>query len=213
MAQFVSTAYGPPWEGIQGTGVTATGINLKNAPPRFIVAVDPTVIPLGSILSIQPNPFNAPFFYAGDTGGKIKGNRIDFYDWRGRAKQLAWGTRNVNVKVLHKGSGHGSSDDYKHMFQNVVNPNDPVGDPLKGAVNAVTGPVNAVTDASKAAAGAISDVVSYLFGSEAGAHYLRIGKVIGGLVLILLGLKSITGISVADVAAKGAKSWWAMGTS
>jgi 3D (Asp-Asp-Asp) domain-containing protein len=98
--KFASTSYGPPWGGIQGTGTTATGINLKNAPHKYIVAVDPSVIPLGSHLKISPNPFGyGGTFLAGDTGGAIKGNRIDFYDWRGRKKQYGWGARTVNVEV------------------------------------------------------------------------------------------------------------------
>lgn len=95
---FVSTAYGPPWGGIQGQGVTATGINLKGNPHRYLVAVDPKVIPLHTKTGIWPNPFGyRGKFEAEDTGGAIKGKRIDFYDWRGRSKQNAWGRRTVAI--------------------------------------------------------------------------------------------------------------------
>lgn len=98
LGKFVATAYGPPWVGIQGTGVTADGTNLRNAPHIYGVAVDPKVIPLGTALLIQPNPFNwNGTFKAFDTGGAIKGNRIDFYDWRGRTSQRKWGTKQVSV--------------------------------------------------------------------------------------------------------------------
>lgn len=101
MAKFLSTAYGPPWVGIQGTGVTATGVDLRDGPVAYIVAVDPRVIPLHSKLAISPNPFgSAVVFRAEDTGGVILGNHIDFYDWRGRKSQLAWGTRYVEVTRL-----------------------------------------------------------------------------------------------------------------
>lgn len=101
MTAFLSTAYGPPWTGIQGTGVTATGINLRNSPHIYIVAVDARVIPLHTRLRITPNPFGVnTIFQAEDTGGAIKGRHIDFYDWRGRASQNAWGTRNVDVEPL-----------------------------------------------------------------------------------------------------------------
>jgi 3D (Asp-Asp-Asp) domain-containing protein len=104
LGAFVSTSYGPPWVGIQGTGTTATGINLKNAPHAYIVAVDPTVVPLHSRLAIHPNPFSyGGAFGAEDTGGAIKGNRIDFYDWRGRASQQRWGKRAVQVQSAGKG--------------------------------------------------------------------------------------------------------------
>lgn len=105
---FVSTAYGPPWGGINGGGTTATGVDLHGSPHMYGVAVDPSVIPLGSNLSISPNPFgySGPF-KAFDTGGAIKGNRIDFYDWRGRSSQMGWGRRNVTV------SGYGGSSSAK----------------------------------------------------------------------------------------------------
>jgi 3D (Asp-Asp-Asp) domain-containing protein len=99
---FKTTAYGPPWGGIEGTGVTATGINLLKSPNQYIVAVDPAVIPLGSKLKIWPNPFGDPniVFSAEDTGGAIKGNRIDFYDPAGRQAQNDWGVRGATVKLL-----------------------------------------------------------------------------------------------------------------
>jgi 3D (Asp-Asp-Asp) domain-containing protein len=95
---YVATSYGPPWGGIQGSGVTADGTNLRSNPKMYGVAVDPNVIKLGTLLYIWPNPFNykGPF-KAFDTGGAIKGNRIDFYDWRGRASQNQWGRRTVKV--------------------------------------------------------------------------------------------------------------------
>lgn len=102
--EWLATAYGPPWEGIQGTGVTATGIDLRPAKRAYIVAVDPTVIPLGSYVHVTPNPFgnDAITFKAGDTGGAILGKHIDIYDWRGRADQNAWGARHVTVTPAAK---------------------------------------------------------------------------------------------------------------
>ncbi len=95
---WLATAYGPPWSGIQGNGITATGLNLTAGPPALEVAVDPRVIPLGSYVYIQPNPFGADgAFYAGDTGSAITGKHIDIYDWRGRADQESWGQRTVSV--------------------------------------------------------------------------------------------------------------------
>jgi 3D (Asp-Asp-Asp) domain-containing protein len=95
---WVATAYGPPWEGIQGDGVTATGINLTAAPPMLEVAVDPGVVALGSYVHIEPNPFGTSgAFYAGDTGSAIVGRDVDIYDWRGRSDQDAWGRRAVSV--------------------------------------------------------------------------------------------------------------------
>jgi 3D (Asp-Asp-Asp) domain-containing protein len=90
---FVSTSYGPPWGGIQGTGVTATGVNLKGSPHMYGIAVDPSVLSLGHKYKVWPNPFGyRGAFKAFDTGGAIKGNRIDFYDWRGRKAQRQVGS-------------------------------------------------------------------------------------------------------------------------
>jgi 3D (Asp-Asp-Asp) domain-containing protein len=95
---WIATAYGPPWGGINGDGITATGLNLTAGPAVYEVAVDPSVIALGSYVRVQPNPFKTrSAFYAGDTGGAIIGEHVDVYDWQGRAAQLAWGERTVNV--------------------------------------------------------------------------------------------------------------------
>jgi 3D (Asp-Asp-Asp) domain-containing protein len=95
---YVSTAYGPPWNALNGYGVTAGGIDVRDGPEKYIVAVDPSRVPIGSPVYLWPNPFGwkGPFI-AADTGGAIVGARIDFYDWRGRATQYAWGTRSTRL--------------------------------------------------------------------------------------------------------------------
>ncbi len=102
--EWVATAYGPPWEGIQGTGVTATGINLQGSPHDYIIAVDPSVIHLGTYWHVVPNPWGKPklTFLAADTGGAILGKHIDIYDWEGRAAQNAWGARHVTLTPAAK---------------------------------------------------------------------------------------------------------------
>src|SRR5271166_1998911 len=95
---WIATAYGPPWGGIQGDGITATGLNLTAGQPALEVAVDPSVIPLRSYVHVEPNPYGTSgAFYAGDTGGAIVGKHVDIYDWRGRVDQNAWGERAVSV--------------------------------------------------------------------------------------------------------------------
>lgn len=101
---YVATSYGPPWGGEQGTGVTATGTVLsrevRTKTEQYIIAVDPNVIPLGTMVYIWPNPFDyVGQFKADDTGGAIRGRRIDFYDPRGRFMQNSWGRRTVKVEV------------------------------------------------------------------------------------------------------------------
>jgi 3D (Asp-Asp-Asp) domain-containing protein len=93
-----ATAYGPPWGGIQGDGVTATGLDLTAGQPAYVIAVDPTVVRLGTFEHVTPNPFSTRrAFYAGDTGRAIIGRHVDIYDWHGRAAQNAWGVRPVTV--------------------------------------------------------------------------------------------------------------------
>jgi 3D (Asp-Asp-Asp) domain-containing protein len=95
---FLATAYGPPWNAMNGSGVTATGIDLAAGPAALVIAVDPGVIPLRTFEHVTPNPFHtSQAFYAGDTGGAIIGRHVDIYDWQGRSSQLAWGARQVSV--------------------------------------------------------------------------------------------------------------------
>ena len=95
---WIATAYGPPWDAMNGSGVTATGLNLTAGEPAYEIAIDPSVIALGSFERVTPNPFDTSHaFYAGDTGGAIIGHHVDIYDWQGRAAQDAWGVRHVGV--------------------------------------------------------------------------------------------------------------------
>ena len=102
----VATAYGPPWNSMQGTGVTSRGVDLRDGKQKLVVAVDPRVIPYGTKLKIWPNPFGDRnlIFTASDTGGAIKGNRIDFFVASGRKAQLGYGKKSVNISVVGRGS-------------------------------------------------------------------------------------------------------------
>lgn len=87
-----ATAY-TPWE--SKTGITATGFNVKENPNAKLIAVDPKVIPLGSKVWVE----GYGEAIAGDTGGVIKGNKIDVL--MPTTKQaLQWGRKTVKVKVL-----------------------------------------------------------------------------------------------------------------
>jgi 3D (Asp-Asp-Asp) domain-containing protein len=98
--RYVATAYGPPWGGIQGAGATTSGgLVIAGGRPRwYMIAVDPLLIGHGQLVYAWPNPFRwrGPFL-AADTGGAIRGRRLDFYDWRGRHTQHTWGQRAVTV--------------------------------------------------------------------------------------------------------------------
>lgn len=76
------------------SGVTATGINLRSNPNQKVIAVDPRVIPLGSKVYVE----GYGMAIAGDTGGAIKGNRIDLFI-PNRQKMNDFGRRMVQIKV------------------------------------------------------------------------------------------------------------------
>jgi 3D (Asp-Asp-Asp) domain-containing protein len=67
-----------------------------------IVAVDPDIIPLGSKLYIQYPDGHGEHAVAEDTGGAIKGNRIDVAK-TSVDKAQDFGIKNVKVFVLEKG--------------------------------------------------------------------------------------------------------------
>lgn len=71
-------------------GTTATGAAVRTG----IIAVDPRVIPLGKSVYVEGyGPARAL-----DTGGAIKGNRIDLY-MNSTQEAMSWGVRNVTVYV------------------------------------------------------------------------------------------------------------------
>lgn len=78
------------------SGYTATGINLKANPNMKVIAVDPSVIPLGSKVWVE----GYGIAIAGDTGGSINGQRIDVHV-PSKAAAQRWGIRKVKVKILN----------------------------------------------------------------------------------------------------------------
>lgn len=77
------------------SGVTATGINLKNNPGMKVISVDPSIIPLGTKVYVE----GYGHAIAGDTGGAIKGNKIDVFI-PSKDEALKWGRRTVKVTIL-----------------------------------------------------------------------------------------------------------------
>ncbi len=78
-------------------GITASGMKAR----RGVIAVDPRVIPLGTRLYVEAADGSWTYGYcvAGDTGGAIKGNKIDlFFDTTAEARKF--GVRNAKVYIL-----------------------------------------------------------------------------------------------------------------
>lgn len=89
-----STAYTPNCSGC--SGISATGINLKANSSLKVIAVDPSVIPLGSKVWVE----GYGYAIAGDTGGAIKGNKIDVL-FHSKKQANNWGVKKVKVKILN----------------------------------------------------------------------------------------------------------------
>ena len=89
---FVATGYSAN-DPEQGTdNMTASGKEIKPG----MVAVDPEIIPLGTKLEIK----DMGIYTAEDTGGKIKGNRIDIY-FKTREEAKSFGRQVVWVRILN----------------------------------------------------------------------------------------------------------------
>ncbi|EDL65778.1 LysM peptidoglycan-binding domain-containing protein [Bacillus sp. SG-1] len=77
------------------SGVTRTGVDLNANPDAKVIAVDPNVIPLGTKVYVEGYGYAT----AQDTGGAIKGNKIDVFI-PNRQDALDWGVRSVKVTIL-----------------------------------------------------------------------------------------------------------------
>jgi len=88
-----ATAYTAKCNGC--SGITATGINLNNNRNAKVIAVDPSVIPLGTRVHVE----GYGTAIAGDTGGAIRGHKIDVH-MPTKSDAFAWGTRRVKITIL-----------------------------------------------------------------------------------------------------------------
>lgn len=76
--------------------VTKLGYNIKQNPNLKLIAVDPSVIPLGKKVWVE----GYGTAIAGDTGGAISGHRIDVLMPTKKAA-LSWGRKTVKVIILN----------------------------------------------------------------------------------------------------------------
>jgi len=90
--RFVATAY------CKGT-TTASGVRVRSG----IVAADPEILPLGSIIQIDGlSERHNGVYTVLDTGPLVRGRRLDLYMWS-CYEALAVGRRSVMVTVLRRG--------------------------------------------------------------------------------------------------------------
>ena len=84
-----STAY-------TGDTITATGtVPVRDSEGISTIAVDPSIIPLGSLLYVD----GYGYAIAADTGGAIQGNIIDLY-LNSYDECMNWGRQNVSVYLI-----------------------------------------------------------------------------------------------------------------
>ena len=74
-------------------GITSTMIK----PYWGVIAVDPSVIPYGSLVYI---PYFDKYFLAEDCGGAIIGKRIDIF-MNSEAECRKWGVRKINIEIVN----------------------------------------------------------------------------------------------------------------
>lgn len=86
-----ATAYTP----FDSGSITKLGYNIKNNPNMKLIAVDPSVIPLGKKVWVE----GYGVAIAGDTGGAIIGHRIDIL-MPTKSAALSFGRKTVKVVIL-----------------------------------------------------------------------------------------------------------------
>jgi 3D (Asp-Asp-Asp) domain-containing protein len=92
-ADYQSTGKRP---GDPAFGITASGTVAKRSIGNYSsIAVDPRVIPLGTRLYVE----GYGYAIAEDTGGAIKGNRVDLF-FNSGSEAINWGVKWVNVYVI-----------------------------------------------------------------------------------------------------------------
>ncbi|MEB3750617.1 MULTISPECIES: G5 and 3D domain-containing protein [Geobacillus] len=88
-----ATAYTAYCEGC--SGITSTGVNLRQNPSAKVIAVDPSIIPLGSKVYVE----GYGYAIAADTGSGIRGYKIDVF-FPDRSDAFRWGRKRVKIRVL-----------------------------------------------------------------------------------------------------------------
>lgn len=89
-----ATAYTAYCTGCSGT--TAYGIDLRANPDQKVIAVDPSIIPLGTKVWVE----GYGEAIAGDVGSAIKGHKIDVFIPT-YAGAMEWGVKKVKIKIMN----------------------------------------------------------------------------------------------------------------
>lgn len=91
---FEATWYTPA--GGAGDGLTtASGVKVSES----VIAVDPNVIPLGSVVEVKYADGRIERKLAADKGGAIQGNKIDIFCWS-QQEAIQNGRQRVQVRLI-----------------------------------------------------------------------------------------------------------------
>ncbi len=91
--RYIATAYSV-------SGKTASGEYTQ----RHIVAADPTILPIGSVIKIKHAGRYSGEYVVADTGVKIVGRKLDIYIPSTRAA-MKFGRKRVSIQVVQLGNG------------------------------------------------------------------------------------------------------------
>jgi 3D (Asp-Asp-Asp) domain-containing protein len=92
-----ASAYTQSDEEQTADGITASGEPVKEG---RTIAVDSSTIPLGTLVYIESDsPYVGGFYVASDTGGAIKGDRIDIF-MQSKQQALNFGRQDIKVTIL-----------------------------------------------------------------------------------------------------------------
>lgn len=103
--RYIATAYSV-------SGKTASGEYTQ----RHIVAADPDVLPIGSVIKIKHAGRYSGEYVVADTGEKIVGRKLDIYI-PSTLEAKKFGRKRVSVEVIHLGTG--THQDAKEAVQQV----------------------------------------------------------------------------------------------
>jgi 3D (Asp-Asp-Asp) domain-containing protein len=81
-------------------GITYSGVKVRKD-DFSTIAADPKVFPIGTIMYVPGYGFGV----VADTGGAIKGNKIDLYFSTKKQVYEEWGKRKVRVYIVQRGDG------------------------------------------------------------------------------------------------------------
>ncbi|WP_167577936.1 3D domain-containing protein [Ammoniphilus sp. YIM 78166] len=91
---FTATWYTPA--GGVGNGLTtASGLKVSEE----VVAVDPSVIPLGTVIEVKFEDGSIERKIAADTGGAVKGQKVDIFCWN-HQEAIQNGRQKVQLRII-----------------------------------------------------------------------------------------------------------------